>query len=108
MILFSIVFTTRIFLQLFDFLIYKTKDERDWKEKYAHWSLIVLVLSFLTIFILITYVNPFNGWFRLTSLTASHLLFCILTCFVSLIWFEIGTLYRRRLNTVEDNFNAVK
>ena len=108
LVLFSIVFTMRIFFQLFDYLIYKTKDERDWREKYADWQLLILVLSFLTIYTLIANVKPVNDWFRLTSLTAKQLLFCIICCFVSLVQFELGTIYRRRMSSVEDNFKAVE
>ena len=107
LVLLSIVFTLRIFLQLFDYLIYKTKDERDWREKYADWQLLILVLSFLTIYMLMANVNPVNEWFRLTSLTAIQLLFCIFCCFVSLVWFKFATdYYMRTMNAVEDDFNA--
>ncbi len=50
----------------------------------------------LTLLFVILYVNPVSHFFKVTALTINELAFCLLIATVSVLWFEIYKLVKRR------------
>ena len=93
----SMVFTTLIFANIFLTLVNRSfYFSVITTLQYKNILLRIIIIATLTLLAMILYIPSFASFFRITSLDGMQISWTIATAFVSVIWFEIYKLVKRR------------
>lgn len=93
----SLVFTTLIFANIFLTLVNRSFYFSVFTTfKYKNVLMVVVLSATLVLLAMILYVPSFASFFRITSLNAIQMSWAIVTALVSVIWFEVYKLIKRK------------
>jgi Ca2+-transporting ATPase len=93
----SMVFTTLIFANIFLTLVNRSFHFSVFTTlKYKNTLMIVMLSATLSLLAVILYIPLFASFFRITSLNLMQISWTIITAFVSVIWFEVYKLIKRK------------
>ncbi len=93
----SMVFTTLIIANIFLTLVNRSFHFSIFTTlKYKNTLMIVMLSVTLVLLTMILYIPSFASFFRITSLNAMQISWTIITAFVSVIWFEVYKLIKRK------------
>ncbi|MEO6894899.1 MAG: cation-translocating P-type ATPase C-terminal domain-containing protein, partial [Ginsengibacter sp.] len=98
----SMVFTTLIFANIFLTLVNRSFYFSIFTTlKYKNILMIIILSATLLLLAMILYIPSFASFFRITSLNGLQISWTIATAFVSVIWFEVYKLVKRKQPTTE-------
>ncbi|MEO6844023.1 MAG: cation-translocating P-type ATPase [Ginsengibacter sp.] len=93
----SMVFTTLIFANIFLTLVNRSFYFSIFTTlKYKNNLMITMLSATLALLGMILYIPSFASFFRITSLNAMQIGWTIITAFISVIWFEVYKLVKRK------------
>lgn len=100
----TMVFTTLIIANVFLTLVNRSNYYSIITTLFYKNNLVLLIIS-ITLFLLalMLYVKPFTKFFEFEYLSFSQLLVCFFSGFVSVIWYEIVKIFKRRKGVYTNN-----
>ena len=94
----SMVFTTLIFANIFLTLVNRSFYFSIFTTlNYKNILLGIIIIATLTLLAMILYIPSFASFFRITSLDVKQISWTIIAAFISVIWFEVYKLIKRKI-----------